>query len=145
MKNDYRTFITFLLRARDPNWDGTYVTVRDPASSTPLSVAVVEFKRCHAAKLGAPNDEVLNGHPLYGKGLDSYTAQEVINSRWLAEIEATNSVHSCYKPEHWKDLHHYVFWFHDSTFECIAGAFAVETFDKSLTDVLSDVCKRLVE
>ena len=145
LQNDYRTFVTFLLREHDPNWDGTYVNVVDPGSSSSHSIAVVEFRRCHAAKMGAPNDEVFHGHALHGKGMESYKAQEVINSKWLSEIEAVNSVHACYDPKLWKSLHHYVFWFHDSTFECIAESFDVETFDKSIPEVLADVSERLVE
>ena len=145
LQRDNRTFVTFFLKEHDPNWDGTYVTVREPSDSQPQRIAVVEFKHCHSAKMGSPNDEVHNGHPLHGKGLDSYTAQEVVNSRWLAEIEAINSVHSCYKPEHWKDLHHYVLWFHDSTFECLAESFQVETYNKSLSEILSGICELLLD
>lgn len=145
LQNDYRTFVTFLLREDDPSWDGTYVNVVDPASTSPHSVAVVEFKQCHATKMGAPNDEVFHGHPLHGKGMEAYEAQEVINSRWLAEVEAINSVHSCYNPDHWKALHHFVLWFHDSTFECAAESFDVETFDKTIPDILTELCNRLVE
>lgn len=145
LQNDYRTFVTFLLREHDPNWDGTYVNVVDPASASPHSVAVVELKRCYATKMGAPNDEVFHGHPLHGKGMEAYKAQEVINSRWLTEIEAINSVHSCYDPNHWKDLHHYVFWFHDSSFECITESLEVETFNKTIPEILTELCSRLVE
>lgn len=145
LQNDYRTFVTFLLREHDPNWDGSYVKVVDPASSSPHSIAVVEFKLCHATRMGAPNDEVFHGHPLDGKGMEPYTAQEVVNSRWLAEIEAINSVHSCYDPDSWKSLHHYVFWFHDSTFECVAESFEVETFDKTIPEILADLSDRLIE
>jgi hypothetical protein len=145
IQNEYRTLLTFFLRDYDPHWDGSYATVREPADPTPHSIAVVEFKRCHGSRLGDPNDEVHHGHPLYGRGLDSYTAQEVINSRWLAETEAINKVHSNYNADRWRGLHHYVLWFHDSTFECIAQSFEVSTFDKSLPEILSDLCTKLVQ
>lgn len=73
-----------------------------------------------SAKLGSPNDEVFHGHPLAGKGLEGYTAQLVRNSRWLSELQQINSVHAGYRPEAWQKRNHYVFWFHDTTFECIA-------------------------
>jgi hypothetical protein len=76
--NDSRALLAFFL---------------SPAAAEPESLALVEFKKCEAAKLGSPNDEVLGGHPLDGKGLDFYAAQRVINSRWLAEVERINSVH----------------------------------------------------
>ena len=57
-----------------------------PGSPDVESLALVEFVGCVSARLGSPNDEVFEGHPLSGKGLDGYTAQRVVNSRWLAEL-----------------------------------------------------------
>ncbi len=145
LQNDYRTFLTFFVKEHDPNWDGSYVTVRTPSDPSPSRIAVVEFKGCLAAKMGSPNDEVHEGHPWAGRGLDSYTAQEVINSRWLTEIEAINSVHRLYSPEVWKHLYHYVLWFHDSTFECLAESFHVDFHTKNLPDVLAEICRHLME
>ncbi len=144
LKNDDHTFVTFFLKEHDPDWDGSYVTIRNPSQQSPSSIAVVEFKRCIIAKMGSPNDEVHEGHPWAGRGLDSYTAQEVVNSRWIAEIEAINSVHRCYAPDTWKQLHHYVLWFHDSTFECIAESFQVAFYSKSLPEVLAEICTQLL-
>jgi len=144
LRNDYRTFLTFFIRKYDPQWDGSYVTVRDPSDPSPCSIAVVEFIRCISAKLGSPNDEVHVGHPWDGRGLDAYTAQEVINSRWLSEIEAINRIHDCYDPALWKKLHHYVFWFHDTTFECLAESFHITQHSSNLRDVLVEVCEQLV-
>lgn len=108
------------------------------------SLALVEFSRCVSAKLGSPNDEVFRGHPLAGKGLEGYTAQLVRNSRWLAEIEQINSVHAGYRPEAWKKRNHYVLWFHDTTFECIAEGFAVEVRECSMSELLAEACRRLI-
>jgi hypothetical protein len=144
MMNDHRTFLTFYINVPDPNWDGTYVTIKSPAASGVESLALVEFIHCVSAKLGAPNDEVFEGHPLSGKGQDGYTAQIVMNSRWKAELQAINSVHSGYKPETWTDLKHYIFWFHDSTFECIAESYRLELFKGSMSELLAVVCQRLI-
>jgi hypothetical protein len=144
LQNDNRTFLTFYVHEPDPNWHGTYVTLKDPGDGSVESLALVEFIGCHSAKLGTPNDEVLNGHPLYGKGLVSYTAQMVENSRWLAELEGINKVHPCYKPAHWRDAKHYVFWFHDTTFECVADSYKVELFRGSMAELLTSVCERLL-
>ena len=76
LKNDHRTFLAFFLHEVDPNWDGTYVTVRTPKSALSEKLALVEFERCICTKMGTPNDEVLHGHPLYGKGLARYEAME---------------------------------------------------------------------
>jgi hypothetical protein len=144
LQNEHRKYLTFFVKESDPNWDGTHVIVRNPAEPSRQRIAVVGFRRCLATKMGSPNDEVLRGHPLYGKGLESYRVQQVINSRWLAEIEKINSVHSQYNPDFWRDLRHYIFWFHDSTFECIAESFHVELADKSLAEVLAGICQRLL-
>jgi hypothetical protein len=144
LRNDYRCFLTFYVREPDPDWDGTYVTVKDPGSGQEESLALVEFTGCVSARLGSPNDEVFEGHPLSGKGLDGYTAQKVVNSRWLAELEAINRVHHCYNPARWRLLNHYVFWFHDTTFECVAEDYKVELYRESMADLLAVVCERLL-
>jgi hypothetical protein len=143
LQNDYRTFLTFLVRDNDPNWDGSYVSVRDP-NNLSERLAVVEFERCVSTKMGTPNEEVLHGHPLNGKGLAGYGAMLVQNSVWLKELAAINAVHERYKPEVWSDLKHYILPFHDSTFECVARGFKVETVQMPLSELLSEICKRLV-
>jgi hypothetical protein len=142
--NDYRAFLAFLISEPDPAWDGTYCTVKDPTSGQVESLALVEFEHCHSAKLGSPNDEVFNGHPLYGKGMEPYSAQRVVNSEWLREMERINSVHSRYRPDSWRGLNHYVFWFHDTTFECVAESFRVETFRESMKSMLNRMVERLI-
>lgn len=144
MKNDHRALLAFLLSEPDPNWDGTYVTVKSPADEGPEPLGLVEFNRCMSAKLGAPNDEVFEGHPLNGKGLEAYGAQRVVNSRWLKEVEKINSVHRMYRPESWRDLHHFIFWFHDSTFECLAQSYKVETHRLSMKELLALMVERLI-
>ena len=58
----------------------------------------------------------------------------VLNSPRLAEIESVNKVHRCYNPNRRKDLNHYIFWFYDSTFECIAKSYSVEVFQESMRE-----------
>jgi hypothetical protein len=143
--NDFKVFLIFCVKVVDPKWDGTHATVKNPASDRAEPLALVEFKRCHSTRLGSPNDEVFHGHALAGKGLDGYTAQVVHNSRWIAEIQKINSVHSGYRPEGWQKVNHYVFWFHDTTFECIAESFHLELRECSMPELLADACRRLVE
>ena len=143
--NDYCTFLIFYVREIDPNWDGTYATIKNPADGCVESLALVEFKRCASFRMGTPNDEVLEGHPLSGKGLDGYTSQVVQNSKWIAELEAINKVHSCYREDRWRKLTHYILWFHDSTFECVAESYEVELFQESVSDLLAKACSRLLE
>lgn len=143
--NDYRALLLFCIRVGDPAWDGTTVTVKDAASPRREPLALVEFQRCIAAKLGAPNDEVFDGHPLSGKGLEPYRAQTVESSRWLAELRAINRVHRGYRDDAWQRYHHYIFWFHDTTFECIAEGFTLAQHTCSMSDLLALAARRLVE
>jgi hypothetical protein len=144
--SEQKVFLIFLLNVPDPNWDGTYVTSVDPAALKTEALGLVEFELCTAFKMGSPNDEVFSGHPLHGKGLEGYRAQEVINSKWLKELEAINRVHPQYNPNSWKDLHHYVFWFHDTTFECVTyWSYKVEVFNESFPEIVARASKRLWE
>jgi hypothetical protein len=145
IQNDYRAFLIFFLEKIDPNWDGTYVNIRNPGSQDPSSIAVVEFKGCVSAKMGSPNDEVLTGHPLNGKGLQGYRPLCVRNSSWIKELESINSVHTNYRPERWRGLQHFLFGFHDSTFECVATSFVIEVHEVSFDQVLSNVCKKFLQ
>jgi hypothetical protein len=145
LQNDYRTFLVFFLRDVDPAWDGTYVGVRRAGSPDPSNLAVVEFKHCVCTKMGTPNDEVFHGHPLNGKGLQAYRALQVKNSSWIKELEAINSVHRGYRPDSWSSLKHYIFGFHDSTFECVASSFAVEARAMTLPETLAEICGKLVQ
>lgn len=81
----------------------------------------IRFLRCWLAKFGYPNDEALPGHRLYKKGLLPYGCYEVVNSEWIEEILRANKVMfpqvKAFKP----DARHFIFSFHDSTFECVAN------------------------
>jgi hypothetical protein len=142
--SDNKALLAFLMREPDPNWDGSYVTVKSPGDERAEPLALVEFEHCTSAKLGAPNDEVFSGHPLFGKGQEPYRAQRVVNSRWLAETEKINSVHAMYRQGAWREKKHFIFWFHDSTFECIARSYKVETHRTSMKVLLNLMVERLV-
>lgn len=142
--NDFNAFLIFYVSKSDPNWDGTYVNVVDPKSDEKFDLCLVSFERSISAKLGHPNEDVQDGHPLSGRGLDGYTAQIVKNSSWLHEMAKTNSVHAYDNPEFWQQLNHYIFWFHDTTFECVAKSYNVEVTSESMPNLLNRVCKRLL-
>ena len=121
LSSGLRSFVTFYLK--------------QSSSDAPELVAVGEFKRCQAVKLGPPNDEVLAGHPLNERGLEGYGAYVVENSRWLAELIELNrhSSHVEFDPRRWEQLRHYFFLFHDESVEAIAEDVKVETFPESMT------------
>ena len=60
-------------------WDGSSVEIISGRDEKSRPLALVEFPLCTPVKLGSPNDEVFDGHPLYGRGMDDYTAQRVRN------------------------------------------------------------------
>ena len=67
-----------------------------------------------------------------------------MNSQWLKELEAINSSHRLYRPESWRDRTHSVFWFHDSTFECVARSYKVEAHRISMKGLLGVMVERLL-
>lgn len=92
-------------------------------------IARIRFQSSIAHFFGPPNDETLHGHPLYGRGLEWYAGFEVIDSSWLRSLEADNRVHDRHNPEQYRAYRHFIFAFHDSTFECIAKGYQVEVVD----------------
>ena len=145
-KSDNAAFLTFYSRTiQNDGWDGRSVKIVAPSSTEICSICLVKFKSCASAKLGHPNDEVLCGHPLYGRGLEGYTAQIVKNSPWLKEVAKTNSVHSNDKPQRWSRVNHYIFWFHDSTFECLAESYEIEMHSGTMREVLSRCGEQLLK
>ena len=84
---------------------------------------VVQFESPYAHMFGPPNDEAFSGHPLASRGVAPYRVFEVDNSSWLKSLERMNSVHPHHRSEQFAGYKHYIFAFHDSTFECIAKSF----------------------
>lgn len=142
--NDWSVFLVFLTAVDDPAWDGSYAKVMSPSNPEAQTYAIVEFHAPESVRFGSPNEDVHSGHLLYGKGQEPYTAQTVENSLWRAEVEAINKVHPYYKAERWQRIKHYIFWFHDTTFECLAHSYEVKTYYDSMKAVFEKVMERLV-
>ena len=95
-------------------------------------VAVLHFDAtCH--KFGAPNDEVLSGHPLYPFGLTFYEFHWVEKSPWIASLCKQNSVHHRHCDSAFESLSHWIITFHDSTLEVVGRAASVLGIYDSLT------------
>ncbi|MGA7326871.1 MAG: hypothetical protein WBX25_20865 [Rhodomicrobium sp.] len=82
--------------------------------------AVVKFIGPRAHYFGPPNDEAAKGHPLAERGLGYYGIYEVSNSSWIRTLEQMNRVYRNHDASRFAALRHFVFTFHDNTFECIA-------------------------
>jgi len=95
---------------------------------------------------GPPNDEAFGGHPLAHRGLGPYAVFEVRQSSWIRQLERMNSVHRQHEREWFlSNKKHFIFAFHDSTFECIAESFDVQVRQGSLLSALADMTKLLSE
>lgn len=110
----------------EPNlaFDGTNPRGLSAESQGEL-IAIIRFSRVRSVMFGSPNDEVLHGHPLYGRGLEFYGAHEVLESSWIRAMERIASAHHAYTPGRATTSRHFILAFHDSTFECIAKSVEV--------------------
>ena len=127
----------------DPAWDGTYVNVVSPSDTQPSPLLVFTFRHFHSITFGGPNDEVMNGHPLSGRGLEPYGAHRIHNSPWLAEEERINSVHPGHRPEAYRRYRHYFFAFHDQTFEALAPDVQVRAVRSTVSEQLREAVTQL--
>lgn len=109
LQDDRRAVLTF--NAMAPSGDGLW---------HPVGHAWIELVSCEITKFGYPNDEAQPGHPLAPCGLGPYGCYEVLDSDWPRELTEVNRVSF---PETPDDVtsRHFVFTFHESTFECLAA------------------------
>lgn len=134
LSDEGKVVLAFYLQNTPEDWDRTTVRIVGKDSNEP--VAIVHFTWCHAHMFGPPNDEAFSGHPLAERGLAPYGAYEVINSSWIRQLERMYSVHEHHKPERFWERHHFIFAFHDSTFECVADGFDVVETHGSMKSIL---------
>ena len=129
--------VAYLVHA-EPDWN-------DPSSiddlEGPEPCALVRFERPYAWMHGPPNDEAMRGHPLASRGLTAYGAFRVERSSWVRLAERRNRVHASHDPSRFEALRHYVFTFHDSTFECLARGFDATELDGPMSRVLHEMAE----
>lgn len=121
MATDFSLMLLYWLRDRRDGEDQCLVTFDQPL----------------AHHSGPPNDEALHGHYLHARGLGYYGAFEVRQSSWVRALERMNRVHSKHRPDLYDDDRHFVFTFHDSTFECVAMGLSFERLAGNPTDLLA--------
>jgi len=142
LSDEHKILLAYVVQDTPSDWDGSHVRVVDPSTlGEPL--ALVEFSSYSSFMFGAPNDEAFAGHPLASRGLHPYGAFQIENSSWIRQLERMNSVHPYHKPERFERLKHFVFAFHDSTFECVAEGFTVSEHEGSLESLLPVMQSRL--
>jgi hypothetical protein len=91
--------------------------------------AVVELVGCVITKFGYPNDEGWSTRPLT-QGC-SYGAFEVKNSSWKSALPGTSE----------RTERHFMFLFHDSSFECIASDLRIELSSEPYDQVFARVAR----
>jgi hypothetical protein len=140
-----RAFVVCLASQPDPDWDGTYVTMVSPADQHPSLFVVLELRGCQEIRFGGPNDEAIAGHPLHGRGLDSYRAHEVLNSAWIEEAIRVNSVHPHHSDAPFRQLHHYALLFHDEMIEALARDIESRLVKGTMRAILHDLAGNLID
>lgn len=143
LASEHDLFLVYYLEDRPDDWDGTTVRVVG-IDSEDETTAIIKFSSCYAHMFGPPNDEAFSGHPLSGRGLGPYSVFEVKHSSWLRNLEQMNSVHPVHDTKSFlKDKKHFIFTFHDSTFECIAHNFEIQIRKGSIRSIISSLAENL--
>lgn len=142
LSDEHKILLAYTVQDTPSDWDGTSVRIVDPSTSgEPL--ALVEFTLYWSFMFGSPNDEAFHGHPLASRGLHPYGAFRIEDSSWIRQLERMNSVHPYHDPKRFERLKHFVFAFHDSTFECVAESFTITEHEGSLESILPIMQSRL--
>jgi hypothetical protein len=90
---------------------------------------------------GIQTMRLLRANPLYRNGLDFYVVHEVMDSSWVKQMEDQNRI--CFpNTERWQE-HHYIFTFHDSTFECVADSLRVSFSTGPSKEVYEKIASQL--
>jgi hypothetical protein len=117
--------------------EGAALGIDDP-------VAHVTFSRLSALKFGSPNDEALTGHPLYARGLRSYSSFEVHGSSWIKELEHRNRVHPRHSAALFAPCRHFALTFHDTTLEVVCDDIAHEVVEGPIEAAVRRFSEQLV-
>jgi hypothetical protein len=105
--------------------------------------AVLLFDLITAHKLEDIGDEVIEAHPLQGRGLASCRALIVKKSSWMEELRNIDATHPQHYAKSWEQSQHYMLCFKDSIVEVIAQKVGIldvyETLEEATQAALSHV------
>jgi hypothetical protein len=132
---EHTLYLAYYVQETTAGRDGSTLRGVDE-NTTGKPVALISFARPYAHILGPPNDEAFSGHPLASRGLKPYSVFEVSKSSWIRRLERMNAVHRYHKPELFADYRHFIFAFHDTTFECIAHDFTFSVHTGSVAEII---------
>lgn len=111
-----------------------------PDTIEDAGTAIVEFTRCLATRFGYPNDEARWGIPRFAHA--PYGIYEVSCSTWIEDVVRLNRFRF---PQTRDDYvkKHYLFTFHDSTFECLADAMKLELTTEAPRVIVQRLAERM--
>lgn len=89
-------------------------------ASGPGDFGLIAFHAIMGAKVTRVNDEVIAGHPLFGRGLRPYGCFECINSSWIRALQSNHSVHPQFQSGSWGALTHFIYCFKDLLVEVVS-------------------------
>jgi hypothetical protein len=132
--NDRDLFVLYYIQEpfdpeifKNPNFVPKVMDYDDPSP-----IAIIKF-HAYVHMFGNPDEETLVGHPLSERGLESDSIFEVRNSSWIRQSVRMRMKydriheHEQHNYEEFiSSMKHYIFAFHDSTFECIAGDYEIK-------------------
>jgi len=134
--------LAYLVNEQHCAWESD--SVLNLSGETGEHIAIVTLHHPTAHMFGLPNDETLSGHPLYSRGLRWYSVWEVQASSWIHQFERVNAVHEQHSPQRFlANKRHFIFTFHDSTFECIAHGFTYKVVRASFSDAIMKMAETL--
>ena len=105
--------------------------------------AVVEFRRCIITRFGYPNDEPRGEIPQYA-GAAGYGIYEVQDSTWIREVVRMNRIRFPRTKDDYVRKH-FLFTFHDSTFECLADDLSLTVSREPYAAVFARVHRHVFE
>lgn len=122
LSDELYVYLIFYVRQNIQNCDGKSVHVR---SSEDQGIVSIKFPLFKHFKFGRPNDEAIEGHPLYHLGLKPYAIQKLENSDWIEKLRKMNTVHPNHSDSMFEGLQHYIFFFHDRCFEIVSKNYEI--------------------
>jgi hypothetical protein len=115
----------------------TVLALEPHPNDSDSSIVLLAWSGVAFASMGGPNDEAIEGHRLYSKGLAGVTwAGTVQESELIALLERQNSVHYRHDPSRFASLIHYVLPLKGDVVEVVADKLSVV---RAGTDRLSAV------
>jgi hypothetical protein len=140
MSDEQRVLLAYMVSELD---EVVTSSVKSMTPDSPGHVALVEFARPCAHMFGPPNDEAFAGHPLAERGLRPYGVFQIEDSSWIRQLAKMNENQIHHSQNRYRRFRHYIFSFHDSTFECVAESLAVNLREGSVRDAMFEMLQRV--